>query len=250
MEWSINEVAQEAKITSRTLRHYDAVGILSPSRTAPDGRRFYDQNALIRLQRILMLRELGLGLAEIKSILQKNIPEKRALETHLRWIESERRRLDIQASSVRKTIDKLERKEQLIMADMFEGFDHTEYKDEVEQRWGSDAYREGDKWWNSMNKGEQKEWQADLQRLFEKWKALAAAKVSPSSIEAQEVAGEHYGWLAGIPGSPADKDAYVRALAQMYVEDSRFAKNFAITDGDMTGASFVREALTFFVDAK
>ena len=32
---------------------------------------------------------------------------------------------------------------------MFDGFDHTQYKDEVEERWGKDAYAKSDAWWRS-----------------------------------------------------------------------------------------------------
>ena len=52
-------------VTTRTLRHYDAIGLLTPARTGPDGRRFYQTGELLRLQQILLLRELGLGLADI-----------------------------------------------------------------------------------------------------------------------------------------------------------------------------------------
>ena len=44
-------------VTSRTLRHYDAVGLLPPARVGADGRRHYGRKELLRLQRILLLRE-------------------------------------------------------------------------------------------------------------------------------------------------------------------------------------------------
>ena len=62
MEWSIQDVVREAGVTSRALRHYDAIGLLRPSRVDAGGTRHYDLDALTRLQRILLLRELGLGL--------------------------------------------------------------------------------------------------------------------------------------------------------------------------------------------
>ena len=52
-DWSIQEVARLAGTTSRTLRHYDAVGLLPPSRVAANGYRHYDADALVRLQRCL-----------------------------------------------------------------------------------------------------------------------------------------------------------------------------------------------------
>src|SRR6478735_804597 len=69
VDWSIQEVARLAGTTSRTLRHYDAVGLLPPSRVAANGYRHYDADALVRLQRILLLRDLGLGLPAIREAL-------------------------------------------------------------------------------------------------------------------------------------------------------------------------------------
>lgn len=58
MEWSIQEIARTAGTTSRTLRHYGQLGLLPPSRVGRNGYRYYDQHSLVRLQRILLLREL------------------------------------------------------------------------------------------------------------------------------------------------------------------------------------------------
>ncbi|MET0954451.1 MAG: MerR family transcriptional regulator, partial [Cryobacterium sp.] len=62
MDHSIQDIARLAGTTSRTLRHYGAEGLLPPSRIGQNGYRYYDERALVRLQRILLLRELGLGL--------------------------------------------------------------------------------------------------------------------------------------------------------------------------------------------
>ncbi len=68
-EFSIQEVMRLAGTTSRTLRHYGAVGLLAPSRIGSNGYRYYNADALVRLQRILLLRELGLGIPAIAQIL-------------------------------------------------------------------------------------------------------------------------------------------------------------------------------------
>ncbi|GED97146.1 hypothetical protein nbrc107697_11850 [Gordonia crocea] len=61
MEWSIQQIARLVSTTSRTLRHYDELGLVPPSRIGSNGYRYYDEHALVRLQRVLLLRELGLG---------------------------------------------------------------------------------------------------------------------------------------------------------------------------------------------
>ncbi len=68
-----------------------------------------------------------------------------ALRSHLRWLTQERERLERQIRSVGNTIEAEEKGEELMPENMFDGFDHTRHKDEVEKRWGSDAYASGDR---------------------------------------------------------------------------------------------------------
>lgn len=263
-DWSIQEVARLAGTTSRTLRHYDAVGLLRPSRVASNGYRHYDADALVRLQRILLLRDLGLGLPAIREALD-GTPDARgdrspsgtaerdaqvhALRGHLGWLQAERQRLARQIASVERTITTMEGGGELMADDMFDGFDHTQYKDEVEDRWGKDAYARGDAWWRGLSDDDRAAWQARTRELGEDWSAAAARGVDPASAEAQALARRHVEWLGGIPGTPgagaAPVKEYVVGLGEMYVADERFAKNY----GGVEGATFVRDALRVYADA-
>ena len=89
MDWSIQDIARLAGTTSRTLRHYDDVGLLPPTRIGDNGYRYYDERALVRLQRILMLRDLGLGIPAIAEVLAGQQDDARALLTHLDWLQQE-----------------------------------------------------------------------------------------------------------------------------------------------------------------
>jgi len=93
MAWSIAEVARMSKVTSRTLRHYDDVGLLRPAYVGSNGYRYYEQEQLLRLQRVLLLRELGLGLGAIAEVLAGDRDQVAALRQHERWLHSERDRL-------------------------------------------------------------------------------------------------------------------------------------------------------------
>ena len=150
-EWSIQDLARTAGTTSRALRHYGERGLLQPSRIGTNGYRYYDQDSLVRLQRILLLRELGLGLAAIAQVLEGERDSATALRTHLRLLEQERDRVHRQIESVRTTLDKTERGERLMAEEMFDGFDHTQYEQEVTDRWGAEAYERGDTWWRSLS---------------------------------------------------------------------------------------------------
>jgi len=67
--WKVGDLARLAGLTVRTLRFYDQIGLLAPSGQTESGHRLYNASDLIRLQQILSLKELGLSLDEIKSVL-------------------------------------------------------------------------------------------------------------------------------------------------------------------------------------
>ncbi|PVE96657.1 MULTISPECIES: MerR family transcriptional regulator [unclassified Microbacterium] len=252
-DWSIQEIARLAGTTSRTLRHYDDVGLLPPSRIATNGYRHYDGQALVRLQRILLLRELGLGLPQIAEILAKESEEASALQTHLALLREEQTRLARQIASVESTIDALRGGEELMAENMFDGFDHTRYKEEVEDRWGKKAYADSDRWWRGMTDAERADWQQRVSDLARDWIAAAESGVDPASAEAQAVARRHVEWLTGVPGTPAsvpggDVKGYVIGLGEMYVADPRFGANYATASGGTQGAEFVRDALRIYAD--
>jgi len=291
-DWSIQEIARLTGTTSRTLRHYDAIGLLPPTRIAANGYRHYDQGALVRLQRILLLRELGLGLPAIAEVVgavaaAQEAPgrsaspiaaaldapgsgrsasaaiEADALENHLALLRTEQTRLARQIASVEHTITTLREGEQLMPENMFDGFDHAQYQDEVETRWGKKAYADSDRWWRGLGEEGQASWKQRVADLNRSWIALAEAGADPASAEAQDVARRHVEWLTGIPGTPAygaggDRKAYVSGLGEMYVADPRFGANYA-TAADRSaqavsgtagtaGAEFVRDALRIYAE--
>ncbi|AOT02404.1 MerR family transcriptional regulator [Arthrobacter sp. U41] len=250
MKWSVQQIARIAGTTSRTLRHYDEIGLLKPSRTGENGYRFYSQASLVRLQRILLLRDLGLGLAAIAEVLDHQPDAAQALARHLDWLRQEQDRLARQIASVRRTIEALEEGGPIMAEKIFDGFDHTQYKDEVEERWGKDAYATSDSWWRGMGAGEKAAWKERSRQLGSDWIAAAESGAAADSAEAQELARRQVEWLTGIPGTPASGPAggpgglkgYLTGLGEMYVADARFAANY----GGEAGAAFVRDALGIY----
>lgn len=68
----IGEFSRIAQVSGRLLRFYDELGLLSPTFTDPQtGYRYYSAQQLIRLNRILVLKELGLSLEQIARLLQR-----------------------------------------------------------------------------------------------------------------------------------------------------------------------------------
>lgn len=65
----VGELAKKSGLTVRTLHHYDAIGLLTPSARADNGYRLYNRDDIARLHRIQALRGFGLTLADIGAFL-------------------------------------------------------------------------------------------------------------------------------------------------------------------------------------
>ncbi|MET7368470.1 MerR family transcriptional regulator [Streptomyces sp. NPDC005566] len=245
MEWSIQEIARKAGTTSRTLRHYGDLGLLVPSRIGSNGYRYYDQDALVRLQRILLLRELGLSLPAIKDVLEGQRDTSVALRAHLRLLEQERERIGRQIASVRTTLHKTEEGRELMAEEVFDGFDHTVYEQEVTERWGRDAYEKGDRWWRSLSRAERDSFQAAHEAIARDYGQARAAGMDPADEPVQDIARRHCAWLSVTTTATR---SYVIGLGEMYVADPRFGKNYD-RYGDGT-AVFVRDALTIYAQRR
>src|SRR5215207_6265678 len=69
--WKVGELARSTGLSVRTLHHYDGIGLLSPSHRTQSGHRLYAEGDVARLQQVVSLRSLGLGLDEIRELLDR-----------------------------------------------------------------------------------------------------------------------------------------------------------------------------------
>ncbi|KQY30588.1 MULTISPECIES: MerR family transcriptional regulator [Nocardia] len=246
-EWSIQDLAKAAGTTSRTLRHYGQLGLLEPSRIGANGYRYYDQTSLVRLQRILLLRELGLGLPVIAEVLAGEQDTAGALRTHLELLRQQQDRVARQIESVSTTLHKTERGEPLMAAEVFDGFDHTQYKDEVTERWGKEAYESGDRWWRSLTDAEKKRFQqTQLDIAADFGKAFTAGLPVEGDV-VQAIVTRHRAWLGdGTQGKPVSNE-YLLGLGEMYVADPRFRGNYDVHGEG--AAEYILEAFRAYVAA-
>ncbi|WP_435974898.1 MerR family transcriptional regulator [Streptomyces sp. Qhu_M48] len=243
MEWSIQEIAKKAGTTSRTLRHYGERGLLEPSRIGANGYRYYDQAALVRLQRILLLRELGLSLPAIAEVLAGQRNTSAALRTHLALLEQERERIGRVIASVRTTLLKTENGEELMAEEVFDGFDHTVYEEEVGERWGREAYEKGDRWWRSLDAAQKKAFMDEQAGIARDFGQALRDGLAAGSDEVQAIARRQVAWLST---TAAPSKEYVIGLGRMYVDDPRFTANYD-KHGEGT-AVLVRDAMEIYAE--
>ncbi|PXY31192.1 MerR family transcriptional regulator [Prauserella muralis] len=244
MAYSIVQVARMAKVTSRTLRHYDEIGLLPPAYVGSNGYRYYEHDQLLRLQRILLLRELGLGLDAIGDVLRKETDPISALELHHEWLLAERDRFDRLARTVRNTIEQLRRGNTVNADELYTGFARDSEQaqrlaEEAEQRWpGALATHQRVKGWS------EEKWEAVQRAEAEASRAIAdlmRAGVPADDARTIEATDAHYRWVCHFWTPNAE--AYT-GLGQLYVDDERFT---ATIDREAPGlAAYLRDAMAAY----
>lgn len=247
--WTTAEVVRLSGVTSRTLRHYDAIGLLPPAGTTPGGQREYGRRELLRLQQVLVLRELGVGLGAIAEMLAgtpDGSPQLHAgrLREHHAWLLAERDRLDRLARTVASTIESLEGGAAMPAEQMYDGFDHTQYEAEARERWGDPAVDRSNRAWASMSAAERDAHQGEGRAVSERLAEHLAAGTPVADPAVRDLVARHHAWVARF-WTP-DAEAY-RALGATYVDDARFAATY---DGVAPGlAAYLRDAIDAHADA-
>jgi DNA-binding transcriptional MerR regulator len=247
MSWSIVEVARHAGVSSRTLRHYDDVGLVPPAYVGTNGYRYYDQDALLRLQEVLLLRELGLPLDAIRRILDGTSDRSAVLREHHVALLAERDRLDRLATTVARTIDMREGGTAMGPEELFEGFDadkQREYEAELVDRYGASVQEKIDESWRRvgrMSKDDTVRILADLAARDAEYAALLDAGVAPDDARTQAVTASHYAWVCQFWTPSAEAFA---GLGDLYVESPDFhARYDAVRPGL---AEYVRDAMAAY----
>lgn len=249
MEYTINKLAKLARVSTRTLRYYDELGLLSPARMSSNGYRIYGQNEVNRLQQILFYRELGVRLDEIKKIMfSGDYDSEAALNAHLTALLAKREQLDLLIANVEKTIRAA--KGEIIMSDKekFDGFiqklvddNERQYGTEIREKYGDNVIDRS----NAKVKGMSEEQYAEVESLSEELNETlktAFEQGDPSSELAQKACELHKKWLCYF-WDHYSREAHI-GVTQMYVDDPRFT---AYYDKIAPGcAAFLRDAVLIY----
>ena len=233
----IGELAARAGVSVRTLRHYDAIGLLAPAKVTQAGYRLYDDAAVAKLEQILYFRELGFALDEIRKIMTS--PSYDAVEAMKR----QRDLLEMQSMRINRMIARLDEAIAGKGAPRMEVFDMSgyekakkQYAEEAKQRWGhTDAYRENEKRTAGYGKGD---WQNVLGGMKGIFDQFAAVRDLPP--DDARVLGLVEAWKQYITDHMYTcTDEILAGLGKMYTCDERFQANIDAS-GEGTAACMSR----------
>lgn len=251
MEYTIKELAEIAKISTRSLRYYDQIGLLKPAKINDSGYRIYGENEVNLLQQILFYKELGLKLVEIKKIIyQPGFNILQALKSHIANLQAKRKRIDLLLNTLEKTIKSIEEGEKMKDSDKFIGFkekliseNEEKYGTEIYQKYGKETVTKANQ---KLMKMTEKEYQ-ELKDLEDK--ILITLKEAMETNDhthplAQKLARLHQDFLK-FYWPQYHKEAHI-GLVNMYLEDDRFT---AYYDKVAPGATkFLKDAVIYYLE--
>ncbi len=242
--FTVKQLAEIAGVSVRTLHHYDKIGLLCPGKRSESRYRYYGEEECLRLQQILLYRELELPLAAIRELLDDpDFDALTALQEHKRALTERKTRLNTLLRTVEDTILALTAKQTVMdYTTLYTGFSKETaeaYRKEAEERWGKDVIEASHQRLLALGK---KEWEA-LQALGEDLnKQLAACVHLPVDCDdVQRLIALHYSYI----GKHFDvtREIY-RNLGVMYAKDERFRSYYDRYDERM--ADFLRDAIAFY----
>ena len=236
----VKEVAALSGVTVRALHYYDELGLLAPSGRSSAGYRLYDDDDLLRLQQILIGRELGLSLEAIRrSLDDPQFDRRAALAAQRAELAARAERAEEMVRSIDAALaalDEAEEKETNVtrkvdFKKLFDGFDHEQYEPEVKQRWGgTDSYKKSEQRWKSYTEADLLRMKEEQGAIYAAAGALRTAGVSPDDPRAMDIAEQHRlsfdRWFY-----PCSHKMHA-SLADMWETDTRYAIAMDKNGGD------------------
>lgn len=245
--YSVKELAKLSGVTSRTLRHYDQIGLLVPKREGSGEYRIYTSDDVDKLQEILLYRELGVELSQIKEMINGSVESRQSrLATHLNDLMARKELLDILIENVRNTI-KAEKGEIKMTDDKkFEGLkkkmvedNEKKYGEEIREKYGENTIDESNRKMMKLTKEEFEELKLMAAEINKKLEAAVTNGLSPDSEEGLDIARLHRKWLDF--SWPSYSPEAHNGLVEMYIGDERFKKYY---DENVDGcAQFLKDAV-------
>ena len=237
---TVKQVSQVSGVSVRTLHHYDAIGLLKPTRVTEAGYRLYDDTALGRLQTILLFRQLQFPLKEIRDILDSpDFDPMEALTQQIHLLELQRQQLDNLISHARKI------QTTGVFSMDFSTFDTTEldqYTAEAKARWGkTKAWQEYEQKAAGQT-AEQKQSTGDaLMDIFARFGKIR--HLSPESQEAQELVASLQDFITRHYYTCTKP--ILQGLGQLYIAGDSMTENIDKAGGEGT-AQFAHDAIEIF----
>ena len=237
---TVKEVSRVTGVSVRALHHYDAIGLLKPTRVTEAGYRLYDDRALSRLQTILLFRQLQFPLKEIREILDSpGFDPMEALTQQIQLLELQRQQLDNLISHARKI------QTTGVFSMDFSTFDTTEldqYTAQAKAKWGkTKAWQEYEQKSAGQTAAQQQSTGDALMDIFAQFGKIR--QLSPESKEAQALVASLQDFITR--NYYTCTKPILQGLGQLYIAGDSMTENIDKAGGEGT-AQFAHDAIEIF----
>lgn len=238
---TVTEISKITGVSVRALHHYDAIGLLKPTRVTEAGYRLYDEAALDRLYMILVFRELGLSLKEIAEILDvSDYDRNRSLEQQIALMQERvvklQNRISLAKGILTVGVNYMD----------FEGFDPqkmNEYSQQAKSLYGkTDAYKEFTQKSKKRTKEQEKDLGAQVMAFFARLGHMRPC--APDSEAAQNWARELQDFFT--ENFYTCTPQILESLAESYAGGGSMTENIDKAGGAGTGA-FAKEVIDIYI---
>ncbi len=245
--FTVQQLSKLAGVTRRTLHYYDEIGLLKPSRVGDNGYRYYGEEALLRLQQIMLYRELDMPLEDIKKIMgRRDFDVLSALESHKDELYHRIARMERMIQTVDDTIDYLKGNKKMSDKQFFRAFseaEQAEYEKEAQEKFDPATVKASAQQWKNYTPAEKERIGAEGNAVYAGF--LRAMTKGAASAEVQQCV---EAWRKHIEYFWTPNDAQLLALASGYNEDPRFKATFDKIDENL--AAFILDAVKVYVNRR
>jgi DNA-binding transcriptional MerR regulator len=235
---TVREVAKVSGVSVRTLHHYDTIGLLKPAWIGRNRYRYYGREELLRLQQIMLHRELDIPLGEIGAIL--DAPDFDRLSVLRMQRDKLARQAERYAELVRtidRTIAGLSGDESMSDADLYKGISpakQAEYTAWLIEKFGGDMperIRVSQKKYDSLSAAEKAALMDELRDVEEAWALAMQNGIPAESVALDPLLKRHRAWVAAMWDKPCPPGAYY-GLADLHLGHPDFVRRYeAIAPG-------------------
>lgn len=231
----IKTLAKQSGVSARTLRHYDDIGLLKPAAYSASGYRMYDEQQVLLLQQILLYKQMGLSLENIKQLLHdSSFTIEQALQQHLVRLQEQQHMLEVKVQTVQRTLRYVKGEITMKTNEQFEGLKQQQivqnealYGDEVRATYGEESVMAAYGQFQQMTPA-QYEGAKNLEaQIFTLLRDVLNDEDDDTLLEIAEL---HKRWLS-MYWPKYTKIAH-RGLSELYVADERFTSYYDAHVGD------------------
>ena len=225
--YTVGEVAERFSLTVRTLRHWEAQGLLAPTARSWSNYRLYSREDCVRVQRIVIYRATGMKLMDIKALLDCGDSEIEHLKRQRESLLAQRRETDAMIEALDILLEDAMNDKELTVEEIGKIMgeaDFAAHQNEAEERYGdTDDWRESRERTASWQSAD---WRQNAERFHDIERRMIDAirdGAAPDSERAAGLVEEHREALSEFfPVTPAKH--YI--MSRGYIHDERFREHY------------------------